>query len=205
MSFTPPAQYLPPKPPPPMPKIVAFGHQKGVGKDQFVKFCIELLRGKMGKMSLVRRGFADKLYDSCYSMYGWAGFKTKTYYDQNPKAKNDKLATGFTVRETLIALGNKIREYDKDVWINANLRESSFDILFITDMRYPNEFLHIKAVAPAAAICVKITRPGLPEPTDEADTALNGWDRWDVVIANDGDLNDLYMKAEQFVSDYFPV
>lgn len=203
--FIPPAQYLPPRPPPAMPKIVAFGHQKGVGKDQFVKFCFELLRGKMGKMNLVRRGFADKLYDACYSMYGWAGFRTRTYYEHNPEKKSDKLSTGFTVRETLIAVGNKIREYDKDVWINANLRESSFDVLFVTDMRYPNEFLHVKAVAGNLAICVKVTRPGLPVPVDEADTALNGWGQWDVEIANDGDLQDLYLKAEKFISDYFPV
>lgn len=203
--YQPPTEYLPPRPPPPMPKIIAVGHQKGVGKDQFVKFCFELLRGKMGKMNLVRRGFADKLYDACYSMYGWAGFKTKAYYEQNPKAKNDKLATGATVREVLIAIGNKIREYDKDVWINANLRESSFDILFVTDMRYPNEFLHVKSVAGDLAICVNVTRPGLPEPTDEADTALNGWTQWDIEIANDGDLHDLYLKAEKFISDYFPI
>ncbi len=203
--FIPPVAYLPPKPPPPMPKIIAFGHQKNVGKDQFVKFCFDILRGKLKGQTLVRRGFADKLYDACYSMYAWAGFKTRTYYAENPKAKSDMLATGATVRDTLIKVGNKLREHDPDVWINANLRESSFDVLFVTDLRYPNEFLHVKAVGGAAAICVKVSRPGLPEPTDEADTALNGWTKWDVEVANDGDLQDLYLKAEKFISDYFPI
>lgn len=193
--------FLPPRP---MPKIIAFGHQKGVGKDQFVRFCFDVLRGKMGRKQLIRRGFADKLYDACYSMYGWAGFQTRTYYEQNPDKKSEKLATGKTVRETLIEVGNVLRWYDSDVWINANLRDSSYDILFVTDLRYPNEFLHIKAVGGDASICVKVSRPGLPEPTDVADCALNGWTKWDAEVINDGDLNDLYLKAEKFISDYFP-
>jgi hypothetical protein len=184
------------------PKILAFGHQKYVGKDKFVTFCFDLLRPLMSGKKMLRRGFADKLYDACYNMYSWAGFKTRSHYSAHPEAKNDVLATGHTVRDTLIKVGNKLREFDPDVWINANLRDASFDLLFITDLRFPNEFLHVQSLG---GVLINVIRPGLPVPTDEADTALNGWDhRWNVTIDNCGDLHDLYLKAERFVSEHFP-
>lgn len=180
--------------------IVAFGHQKQTGKDTFVRFAIGALRDKVRGKRIVRRGFADKLYDACYSMYGWAGFKTRAYYAEHPNAKSELLATGYTVRDTLIAVGQKLREYDKDVWINANLRDSNFDLLFISDLRFPNEFLHVRALG---GLLVNVIRPGLPAPTDEADTALCGWDnKWDITIVNDGCLDNLCRKAELFVEEH---
>lgn len=184
-----------------MRKIIAIGHQKNVGKDEFVKFCIDILRPQTKNLKIVRRGFADKLYDFCYSTYSWAGFKPRAYYQDNPNAKNDLLLPlNKTVRQLLIEMGNHIRQYDSDIWINANLKTDDSDILFISDLRYPNEFLHCQA---NKALTVKIHRPGLEIPTDEADTALNGWDsRWDIWIDNNGALNDLYSQAEKFVKNY---
>lgn len=186
-----------------MKKIFAFGHQKSVGKDELIKFCIDILRPQMRASKIVRRGFADKLYDFCHSVYAWAGFKPRVYYTEHPNAKNDILATGFTVRDTLIKVGNKLREWDIDIWINANLRSEDFDILFISDLRYPNEFLQCQALG---AKLINITRPGLPVPTDEADTALNGWEKkWDLTIENNTDLNGLYKHAETIVKEYILV
>ncbi len=181
-------------------QIFAFGHHKEVGKDAFVKFCIDQLRYSGYKKKIVRRGFADNLYDICYTCYKWAGFQPRVYYQENPKAKADMLSTGSTVRETLIKVGNKFREYDNDVWINSALRGIDADILFITDLRFPNEFLHCKSVG---GMCTRIDKPGLPEPTDEADIALNSFtDKWDAILNNDGDLQHLYTMATSFVKKY---
>lgn len=180
-----------------MPKIVAIGHHKNVGKDQFVTFCLDVLRHERRGVNILRVGFATKVYEVCYLMYKWAGFKTKAYYDTHPASKSDMLATAKTVRQTLIDVGQHMRKYDDDIWINAALKDVDFDIAFLTDLRFPTEFMHCVA---NNAILIHMTRPGLEEPTDEADTALNGWDnRWSLHIENNGDLNDLYKKAEAFV------
>jgi hypothetical protein len=183
-----------------VPRIVAIGHHKNVGKDQFVTFCIDILRRERRGMNILRVGFASKVYEICYLVYGWAGFKTKAYYDANPHCKNDLLATMKTVRETLIDVGQHMRKYDDDVWINAALKNVDFDLAFLTDLRFPTEFLHCKA---SKAILIHMIRPDLPKPTDEADIALDGWDdKWDLTIDNNGDLGELYAKAERFVKEY---
>src|SRR5687767_14030894 len=115
-----------------MKKIVAFGHNKNVGKDEIIKFLIDILRPQMRAQRIVRRGFADKLYEACHIIYGWAGFKTREYYAAHPSSKNDMLLTGMTVRDTLIKVGNKVRDVYGDTWIEANLRTENFDLLFVS-------------------------------------------------------------------------
>lgn len=181
-------------------RLIAFGHQKLVGKDQFITFLVDILRPEMARARIVRRGFADKLYDICHSLYAWAGFRDRQYYIKNAVEK-DKVLTilGKTPRDILIGLSNKMREYDPDIWLNAATRTQDADVLFLSDLRYPNEFAAVKA---AGGLCVKIARPGLPEPTDEADTALNGHGGWDLTINNTGDLGDFWKMADTFVKEY---
>lgn len=178
-----------------MPKIIiGLGHQKNVGKDTYAKYCIDHLRSSKNGLKIVRRGFADKLYDILHILYGWAGFKTRQYYLQNPEAKNQVIYNGKTVRQMLIEFGTPVcRAWDDDIWINAALRDQDYDILFVSDLRFPNEFTKIKEMG---GICVKITRPELPEPTDIADTALNGQTGWDKLVENNGGHSTLYKQAE---------
>ncbi len=182
-------------------KIIAFGHQKFTGKDTMIKYCIDLLRPQFPRLRIVRRSFADCLYDVCYMMYNWAGFETRAYYSQHPYAKQNVLANGKTARDILIEVGTPVmRAYDDNVWINACLKKRDFDILFIGDLRFPNEF---SAVESLGGTIIKVTRPGLETPTDIADTALNDWDdKWHDHVENKGDLAALYMEAERIVKRY---
>jgi hypothetical protein len=171
-----------------------------VGKDKFITFCIDYLRSRTRGVKITRRGFADKIYELCHSIYGWAGFKTKVYYDEHPECKNDMLATMKTVRQTLIEVGQHLRKIDDDIWVNTTLKTVDCDILFLSDLRFPTEFLHCQA---NKALMVRIIRPGLEVPTDEADTALDTWtDRWNLTVENNGELNDLYNKATAFCNDH---
>lgn len=182
------------------PKIIAFGHQKHAGKDEMFKFCLDILRPQMRAKRIIRRGFADKLYDFCHVMYDWAGFKSREYYARHPEAKNDMLSIGITVRDLLIKMGNHLRQYDPNIWINGNIKSMDFDILFITDVRYPNEF---EAIEKLGGKLIRVTRPGLEAPTDEADTALNGWeDRWHDLVENNECLGKLYKEAERIINRY---
>jgi hypothetical protein len=181
-------------------KLIAFGHQKRVGKDQFITFLFDILRPQMARSRIIRRGFADKLYDVCHSLYAWAGFRERAYYVHHQAAKDQVLPIlGKTPREILIGLSNKMREFDPDIWLNSAVKATDADILLISDLRYPNEFAAVKAVG---GLCIRITRPGMPEPTDAADTALNGHTGWDLTINNIGDLGDLWNMADTFVKEY---
>jgi len=180
-------------------RIIAVGHHKNTGKDTFVKFCIDILRPEVRGLRIMKRGFASKLYEFLHSVYGWAGFKDAQYYEQYPDEKEKVLpAIGKSPRTLLIEVGTPVmRAYDNDVWINACLKSQDFDILFITDLRFPNEF---EAVEKEGGILIRITRPNLPVPTDVADTALNDWyNRWHMTIENNWDLNSLHKEANKLV------
>lgn len=184
-----------------MAQIFAFGHQKFVGKDTIIKFMIDILRPKMRASRIVKRGFADRVYDVCYLLYKWAGMQTRAYYEDHPYAKANLLKNGKTVRQLLIEVGTPVmRAYDEQVWINAALSDDDFDILLINDCRFPNEF---EAVKNLGGTTIRVTRPGLEAPTDVADTALNGYEeQWDEHIENNGDLNALYDAAVSLIAKY---
>lgn len=180
--------------------IIAFGHQKGVGKDTIIKYMIDILRPESRRLRIVRRGFADKVYDVCHHLWGWAGFREREYYAANHAAKNDVLLNGKTVRQMLIEVGTPVmRAYDDDVWINAALKAEDFDILFVNDLRFPNEF---KAIRRLGGTLIKVIRPGLAVPTDVADTALNDCTEWDLTVNNDGELGRLHNLAQTLVQKY---
>lgn len=178
--------------------IIGVGHQKNVGKDTFVGYCIDVLRAERRRLNIMRRGFADKLYEFCYSVYKWAGFQPKLYYEQDPSRKNDFLpALNCTARELLIKISQHIKKFDEEIWLNANLKNSDYDVLFCTDLRFPVEFNKVEELK---GILVRVTKPGLPIPTDEADTALNGWEeKWHIHISNDKGKQELYALAESFI------
>lgn len=179
--------------------IVAVGHHKNVGKDTFVKFCIDVLRPQSKRLKIVRRGFADKIYEFCHSVYGWDGFRDRLHYINHPEDKNIMLPNvKKTPRQLLIEIGTPVmRAYDDNIWINANLRALDFDVLFVSDLRFPNEF---KAVEALGGSLIRVVRPNLSKPTDVADCALDGWeDKWDMTVENDGDLRKLHTIAETFV------
>lgn len=181
--------------------IIAIGRHKNVGKDTFAMFLMDILRPVSRGKRIVRRGFADKLYHVLHLMYGWAGFQTLQYYQQNPAAKEIPLKNGKTPRQLLIEVGTPVlRAYDDDIHINACLKDEDYDILLVNDMRFPNEFKMVKSLG---AVTVNIIRPGLVKPTDVADTGLDGWDDlWDETIYNDGDKQKLWKEAERIAEKY---
>ena len=171
------------------------GHHKRNGKDQFAIFIIDVLRKRMKNLEVTRSGFADKLYDFCHAAYSWGGMGSRLYYVQHPEMKEIVLPKlGKTPRQVLIDVGNHMRLYDPNIWLNACCRGNKVGALqIITDMRFPNEYQALESY-----IRVKVTRPGF-ESTSEADIPLNGVTDWHHVIMNDGTLHDLTVKAQNFV------
>lgn len=178
--------------------IVGLGHRQNTGKDTFARLVTAELRERSQGLAIESRSFAAKLKDTCYSLYQWTGIKPPSYYEEFPEHKSDMIpALGITVRQLWIDVGNHIRKYDENVWINATLRNNLPHLLFIRDMRFPNEATQIRE---AKGILVKMVRPGEPEIDDEADKALKNWTEWDYSITA-YDLCELQSRAVQFADE----
>lgn len=177
--------------------IVAFGHEAGCGKDTFIMFCTDYLRAKFKALEIIREGFADRLYDLCYSLYGWAGFRLRQHYIQHPKAKEEILpAIGKTPRDCLIGIAERVREFDPYAWLNPVYRNKPRHIKFISDLRTPQE---VEVGQTLGAYLVKIERPDRPVINCNVSAMLRGrTDCWSEIIVNSGSLTDFREKSIEF-------
>lgn len=177
--------------------IIGLGHTKGVGKDTFAK----MLEEQFEKRGIYARrmAFADPVYEVAYNLFSWAGMKDKAYYDANPAEKGVMLPIGKTPREILIGIGNGLRDISPDVWIElllARVEKCADDVVIITDVRYPNEFMQITK---RDGVLLHVTRENAPKTSDPADDALLGFeDKWDYVVKNDGSLEELQELAKSY-------
>lgn len=182
------------------PRIIALGHQKNVGKDTCAQYIQRVLIAEIPRVKVVRYGFADKLKDVAHQLYGAFGVKDRVYYDNHRDEYNTLIPElNMTVRELWISLGNKLREIYPNTWVDYVLKNEAFDkfdFVIVPDLRYPNEFDGLVA---RGATTIEILRPDQEEPTDIADTALNGEYRWTHTISNDAGLAELYKAVEYLV------
>lgn len=178
--------------------IVGIGHRQNTGKDTFARLVTTELRERVQGFAIESRSFAAKLKETTYSLYQWTGIKPPQFYEEHPHRKSDIIpALGITMRQLWIDVGNHMRKYDENVWVNATLRNNLPHVLFIQDMRFPNEATQIKE---AKGLLVKMVRPGEPEIDDDADVALKHWERWDYTITAEN-LAELQVRAVQFADE----
>lgn len=182
--------------------IICVGHEKGVGKDTFNMYLTDILRAKPARaLRIVREGFADRLYDVCHTIYGWAGFKDRQHYVKNYYDKEITLPfLGKSPRDILIEVGNHMREYDPQCWYRPVLtKEPGVHCKIIPDLRKVNEF---EAAEAMGALRVKLVR-GEPS-TKDSDVDLQPIDpsRWTVIIDNNGTFPELRKKVLAFVDQY---
>ena len=174
--------------------IIAFGHQKQMGKDTAVNAISERILCNYVAL-------ADPLYEICEIMQ--PDFENKFYYDKYPYKKNEKLNCGKTPRELLIATGQKLKEvYGKHCWVDIAIAGKRTEVLLISDLRYKEEAKRLKEYG---AIFVKVFRPGVEVSSDSADDDLLYWDGWDHILVNDCSLKKFKMKAidlyERIIND----
>lgn len=169
--------------------IIALGHEPNTGKDSFVMFAIDYLRQKFKQLDIQREGFADRVYDLCYALYGWAGFRSRQYYINNPKAKEEILpAIGKTPRQCLIGVAEKVREFDPDAWLQPVYKNPVRHVKFITDMRTIEE---VDAGNKLGAYMLRIDKPNAPKIECRVSALLRGRDElWHEILNNSGTLSD---------------
>lgn len=180
-------------------KVLAFGHEKGVGKDESAKFAMQYLRFTGRYKNIIKCGFADKMKDICHQLYSWADLKDRHYYDQYREEREKILPRiGKTPRQLWIDVGMGMREIFEDTWVHFLLNAIRADFVVISDLRFPNEAEAIKAVGGKV---IKIDRPSVPHVSDPADDPLLYYTGWSDRIINDGTLGDLNQKVTAIIQD----
>ena len=178
-------------------KIIAIGHQKGVGKSTLTKFLITILRIRNKGLKIEHISFADGVKEVSFKIFSWMGLKEGDYYESNYQEKEVPLKCGLTPRDIWISVGNKMREIDESCWIESALENCDADIIIISDLRYISEAI---ALTERKACLVRVNRD-VPRGTDPAEVSLLSWVDWCRDIDNKGTLAGLYNKAEE-LADY---
>lgn len=168
--------------------IIAFGHQKQVGKDT----AVNIIYRKYD--NVIKYSLAGPLYEICERLN--PEFFSKNYYDKVPERKSTPMSNGKTPRQFLIEVGQKLKEVcGRNCWVDLAI-ECAKNIepkhLLIADMRYREEADKLKE---HGAIFIKVVRPDLPHTSDEADDDLLNWDGWDHVLFNDCSLELFESRA----------
>lgn len=173
-------------------KIIAFGHQKRVGKDTACKFFVSYVRTTYKNSDIKQTAFANELKDQCYRLFKWAGMQDRQYYDANPEQRERILfELKKTPRQIWIEYGNYCREIYPHIWIDFVIKSFLPQILLISDVRFPNE---ANRILDMGGYVYRIINPNITPTSDAADDALIGYDRWTDTIYNDSDLNSFYSK-----------
>lgn len=181
-------------------RIIAFGHQKDVGKDTATRFFVSYLRTTFKGINVKVCGFADKVKSIAYDLFSWAGLQTKEFYDDpsNYHLKEAPLIKiGKSPRQVWIDIGNGLRDkVYEPVWaayLFNEVRQRHCDVLVVNDFRFPNEGDYLLENGNPTFL-VKLSRPRREVQRDGADDRLLEYQKWTHFLNNDGSLNDLNAK-----------
>lgn len=170
-------------------KIFAFGHRRYVGKDTAGRFLMNHLRETYPDKKICKGSFAYKLKQQCEEMFG---LQKPEFYDipGNEKLKDVIVPEiGKSARTIWIEWGQAAKAVHDGVWVDYLLKNTTCDILLITDFRYPVE---AHAIQKQGGILIKLERDAEKKHNDVADCALDDFNDWDYIIKNNGSLNELH-------------
>lgn len=172
-----------------MTKILAIGGKAQNGKDTVAAKMKELLEAKGKKVLIIHN--ADLLKFMAKTMFGWDG------------QKDDK------GRQILQYIGTDvIRKQRPDYWVDfiisvLELFPNDWDYVLIPDCRFPNEIDKYKATQ-FETTYIRVVRSNFVSPLTEeqqkhaSEVALDNVTP-DIILANDGTLDELYAKVAQLV------
>ena len=160
--------------------LIAFGCEARVGKDTAVDYL-------MGKKGGIRKSFAAPLYNIQHYTYTRLGLKNKKD------------------RELLQLVGDWARKQNKHIFIEILLREidSETGNVYVSDVRYPNEFFALKNRGFTMVRLIRENRFVSADTNVSSHSSENSLQDypWDVVIRNDSDLHELYAKLDRVYSN----
>jgi hypothetical protein len=180
------------------PYVVGFGHYSRTGKDTTANSLISALKSR--GILAERRSFASELKYICYYLYRHLGLREEAFYNirENEYLRDVKLPhIKKTPVEIWVAMGTPaVREcVYQNTWTDLALlvRDPKVQVVVCPDTRFLNE---VKAIKDRGGLVVKVVRPGIRPRDTVADKALIGFDGWDEIIGESGDILELISWAE---------
>lgn len=160
--------------------LLAFGCEARVGKDTAVDYLI-------AKKGGAKKSFAAPLYDILHY----------THTRLRLKPRKD--------RKFLQLVGDWGRKQNDHIFINVLLQEIDLETgnVYVSDVRYPNEFFSLKN---RGFTMIRLIRDDRFVSADTSITSHSSENSlqdfpWDIIIRNNGSLEDLYTKLDQVYSD----
>lgn len=169
--------------------IIGISGKAGSGKDTLAFFIEERSEARI-------LHFADPLKMAVCTM---AGLSYDDVYTQEGKQHTIDWLDGITVRELLQKVGTAVRnEIHPEFWIRRLLESSknSKATLLVPDVRFPNE---ADAIKNAGGFLIRLERNGAGAGNHISETALDNYDKWDMVIQNNYDLDYLKDQAKNII------
>lgn len=172
--------------------IIAFGHRSRVGKDTAAELLKTMLcMSKKYPRGVRKLAFAKPLKDAVHIIHGHLGIKPGEHYERHPEDRKIKVNGDKDVVDYWVALGQAVRTYSPTAWLDAALAmRHGVDVLILTDMRFLNEMLAVRALG---GTCIRVERN--IEERRASDHELEGVPL-DAHIQNDGTLADLHLMVE---------
>lgn len=172
-------------------KIYLIGGKARNGKDTLASFMKEYYEKLEKKVCIMH--IANYIKHFAIDYFGWDG-KEET----KPRSLLQELGTDL-IRNKM----NKPYFFTRRIIEDMEVLEHFFDVIIISDVRFPLEFDEIQKAYPTA-IKIHITRPDLVSELSEkeknhpTETALEDYDLYDYKIVNK-DLESLKKQAEKIV------
>lgn len=178
-------------------RIIGISGKAGSGKDTLAKFLQEILPHIDNIPCYEIVHFADPLKEAVET-----ACMLDTWYTRTQEGKKTELEwlDKMTVREVLQKFGTAIREgVHPDFWVRALMEGTNDWDIIIPDVRFPNEAEEIRK---RGGILIRIERKGSGAGDHISETALDDYDKWNMVIFNDYDLYTLKEQAKTIMKCY---
>ena len=188
-------------------------HTKGTLKE-FVLECLN--DNRLGKIAAFRnieslwqeRSFAYNLRRSLYAITG-----DNRVFAQDEKTKEEETAIKkpeggyYTIRQLLQKFGTEVgRNISSDIWVDSLLGEynkaKSGDLeedWIVTDVRFENE---VEAIRENGGILIRLNRNTGFNDQHSSETALDNYKNFDLVIDNNGTIDELIDKVYNFMKKF---
>jgi hypothetical protein len=178
--------------------IIGFGHRAECGKDAAASHLIK-------RYGFTRRAFGDSLKEAVSAIFR---IPLADLHDTAKKGELDHF-WGQTLRFILQKVATECMRdnYDQEIWVKSVQRhiidnKETTDWV-IPDVRFVNE---ARAIKDWGGTIVCITRPGtgggqnVGIPSHRSELELDDFGGWDHHIMNNGTLDDLYDKVDDFMA-----
>lgn len=145
--------------------------------------------------------FAQTLKEMTVPMLCALGYTEPQAYHLLQENKEFTLPVGVTVRQILRTLGTEWGRdcIHPDIWLMCwKKRIEGLALVTVDDVRFINEAELVKSLG---GVMVRIDRPGTyTERQHSSEGSLDHYEKFDYVVKNDGDLQDLYTKLDQLAA-----